>query len=102
MRLLTAAILSTIAVASARGVELPVGTEIQIRLQTAVGSTKSKQGDAVRAVVIMPVLWEQDVAIASGSTLTGKVKAAQPAKDTNRAALELEFGDLTRRGEQKR
>ena len=93
-------VVSALAVISAQAIELPAGTQIQIRLQTAAASTKSKAGDAVKALVIMPVMADQDLAIPAGSSITGKVKDAQPVKDAStRASLELEFGELTRPGE---
>ena len=93
-------LVSALGVISAPAIELPAGTQIQIRLQTAAASTKSKAGDEVKALVIMPVMADQDLAIPAGSSITGKVKDAQPVKDAStRASLELEFGELTRPGE---
>ncbi len=86
-----------VTIGSELAAELPAGTEIQVRLQSAAGSSKSKAGDAVRATVIVPVLAGGNILIPAGSTITGKVKDAQPAKSAaERATLELEFGELLR------
>ncbi|MBI3698154.1 MAG: LssY C-terminal domain-containing protein [Acidobacteria bacterium] len=79
--------------------ELPVGTQIQIRLQAKVGSSQSKSGEAVKAVVIAPVYVAGQAVVPQGSTITGTVKEAQPPKDsTERARLVLEFGELSGAG----
>ena len=94
MKLATSAsLLLTMTLAAA---ELPLDTPIQIRLQTKVGSSQSKSGDVVKAVVTAPVYAGGQAVVPQGSTITGTVKLAQPPKDaTDRARLALEFGELS-------
>lgn len=66
-------------------VQIPAGTEIQIRLTTAVSSATAKAKDPVTAVVIAPA------GIPGGIVLTGTVKSAKPGVDKTQAELDLRF-----------
>jgi hypothetical protein len=98
MKLATVAVLglSVLPITVRAAVELPAGTEIQIRVQTKAASNNSKPGDSIDAVVIAPVVAAGgQIAIPAGTKLKGTVKEAQPAKETGEpAALTLEFGEL--------
>jgi hypothetical protein len=74
---------------------LPAGTELHLRLQARVSSATAKAGDPVEALLIRPVLAADDVVLAGGASLRGKVSAAQPAKADQRAKLGLRFEELT-------
>lgn len=54
---------------------LPEGTPLHIRLTTAVGSYASVPGSAVRAVLIAPVKQDDEIVLAAGTTLAGRVKS---------------------------
>lgn len=54
---------------------LPEGTPLHVRLTTAVGSYASVPGSVVRAVLIAPVKLDDEVVLAAGSTLAGRVKS---------------------------
>lgn len=72
--------------------EIPAGTQIEIRLTSKIGSKISKAKDAVEAVVIAPVLDGEQIAIPSGTVVTGQVKSVKsPTTAQERAELELEF-----------
>ena len=97
MRKATACLLLwSLAVAAGTAVELPAGTEIQIRLRTKVASHQSRPEDRLQAVVIIPVLAAGQVAIPAGAELIGKIKEARPSGEgEQRAVLELDFGELS-------
>ncbi len=71
---------------------IPTGTELEIRLKTAVSSNASKAQDPVDAVLIRSVFAGERIALPAGTLIHGVVKQAVPiAKPEDRAALELEF-----------
>jgi LssY C-terminus len=77
---------------------LPEGTQLHIRLTTAVGSYASTPGSPVRAVLIAPVESDGQTLLQAGSTISGKVKAVTRVGFGVRhetAALDLEFDQLT-------
>ncbi len=77
------------------GHTLPVGTEISLRLATKVASEAPSQSAAVEAVVIAPVMMADGaVALPSGARVSGVVKSARAAGDTERALLELAFTSI--------
>ena len=102
-----AAALFLFAIGMARAEEVPSGAQIQVRLESAIASNKSKAGDSVQAVVISPVVVGSGIVIPAGTKLSGKVKEVQASKSeapgagsdasatpAERARLVLEFGDL--------
>src|ERR1043166_5425244 len=56
--------------------QLPAGTEIQIRLTTKVSTQTSKAKDPVEAAVIAPVMVDGQFAIPAGAKLRGSVDEA--------------------------
>jgi len=77
------------------GLQLPAGTEIQIRLKTKVATPTAKAKDPVQAVVIAPVMQEGQFLIPAGATVTGTVeKAVQSAKPDERSVLILAFDEI--------
>jgi hypothetical protein len=54
---------------------LPEGTQLHVRLTTAVGSYASVPGSVVRAVLIAPVKLDGEIILAAGSTLAGRVQS---------------------------
>jgi tRNA A-37 threonylcarbamoyl transferase component Bud32 len=59
---------------------VPVGTEIQLALDTAVASSSSHPGDEFTARITSPVVVGDRVAIPAGSSVHGRVSGATPAK----------------------
>ncbi len=87
----------------ALAVEVPAGTEIQIRLKTKVSSNASKPKDPVEAIVIAPVMVDGQFAIPAGAVMRGSVTEAKPATDPNvRAMLGLDFTELEMGGVKKK
>lgn len=79
----------------AAALEVPKGTEIQIRLTAKVSTQNAKVNDAVESVVIAPVIVGNQVAIAPGAVVRGAVeKVTASTKPEERALLGLGFGEL--------
>lgn len=75
--------------------DLPLGTDIPIKLTTAVSSNKSRTGDPVEAVVSAPVSVDGRVVIAPGTRLEGTVLYAGKSPNRfERSQLVLEFPNL--------
>ncbi|HEX8985063.1 MAG TPA: LssY C-terminal domain-containing protein, partial [Bryobacteraceae bacterium] len=88
------------ALLAAHAAVLPVGTELEVRLKTAVASNTSKAQQPVEAVLIRPIFAAGGMALPAGTVVRGIVKQAVPiAKPEDRAALELEFSKAAPPGE---
>jgi hypothetical protein len=80
----------------AAGVQIPTGTELQIRLASAIHSSTAKAGQTFEAVVIAPVLASGEVAIAAGAKVSGHVKDVTSAvKPEDQAVLDLVFDQVS-------
>ncbi|MGA3075444.1 MAG: LssY C-terminal domain-containing protein [Bryobacteraceae bacterium] len=74
--------------------QAPAGSEVHIRLTTAVGSYASRAGSPVSAVLIAPVMLDGETVLPAGSVVSGSVKRAASVGLGIRhetAALDLEF-----------
>src|ERR1017187_10571253 len=69
--------LLALAASQALALQLPRGTEVQIRLKSKVGSQISRSNDAVEAEVIAPVMVGNVYAIPPGAAVHGVVAQAQ-------------------------
>jgi hypothetical protein len=80
---------------SAAAIDIPAGTQVQIRLTTALNSSTAKVNQPFEAVVIAPVVAGDQIAIGAGANLTGHIKevtaAVQPA---DQAVLALAFDQI--------
>ncbi len=77
---------------------LPEGTQLHIRLTTAVGSYASAPGSPVSAVLVAPVIVDGAMVLQAGTTLSGRVKSVTRVGFGLRhetAALDLEFSQIT-------
>jgi len=75
--------------------DLPIGTALQVRLSTPIGSNTSRAGDVIEAVVTAPVLVEGRVKLAPKTRIQGTVMLSQKAaNDFERAQLILSFANL--------
>jgi hypothetical protein len=91
--------LSTFAAVPGFALEVPAGTEIEMRLSTKVSTPSSRPGDAVEGVVIAPVVAGSQFLIPAGSTVRGAVeKAVQSAQPDQRSLLSLRFTEITING----
>lgn len=76
-------------------VEVPAGTELQVRLAGPVGSARSRAGDEFRATLHSPVVVDNKVILPKGTELAGKVtKAAPSGRLKTPARLELTLNRL--------
>lgn len=78
--------------------QAPPGTQLHVRLTTAVGSYASKAGSPIGAVLIAPVTVDGWTVLSPGIALSGKVKTVTRVGLGIRhetAGLELEFSRLT-------
>jgi len=79
----------------AAALQVPEGTEIQIRLKTKASTQTSKPKDPVEAVVIAPVMVNDQFAIPAGALVRGSVeKATQSSKGDERSVLALSFTEI--------
>jgi hypothetical protein len=77
------------------GLEVPAKTELDIRLKTKVATQTAKTGDPVEALVIAPVMVDNQFAIPAGALVHGAVdKATQPATPEERAVLIIKFTSI--------
>jgi len=82
-------------VQSALAFDLPIGTKLQVRLTSAVGSHSSHVGDVVEAVFVSPVLVGERLVIAPRTRMQGTVMLAQRASNPyERAQLILNFANI--------
>src|ERR1051326_7076178 len=82
--------------------EIPSGTQLEIRLTSAVNSATQKAKDPVEAVVIAPVIQGEQIAIAAGNKVQGQIKEVkQPTKSDEQAVLQIQFDRIAGAGDQK-
>jgi hypothetical protein len=92
---LIAGVLLLAAVASATAAKIPAGTQIQIRLTAEVNSSTAKAGQALGAIVIVPVVVNHRIAMAAGVTLAGHLTdATAAAQPDDQAMLSLAFDEI--------
>jgi TolA-binding protein len=87
------------ATAPAGTVEIPVGTEIDVRLQTALHSGQNQVEDRFEATTLVDVGVNSRVVIPAGSVMRGVVTQVEPATRTNRTArMTVSFDQVTVNG----
>ena len=91
---------STRTSAPAGTVEIPVGTEIDVRLQNALNSGTNQVEDRFEATTLVDVGANSRVVIPAGSLMRGVVTQVEPATRTNRTArLTVSFDQVTVNGQ---
>jgi len=76
--------------------EIPVGTELDVRLQTALNSGTSMVEDRFEATTIVDVSQDGRALIPAGSVMRGIVTSVEPATRTNRTArMTVSFDQVT-------
>jgi hypothetical protein len=86
--------------APAGTVEVPVGTEIDVRLQAPLNSGTNQVEDRFEATTLVDVGVNSRVVIPAGSLMRGVVTAVEPATRTNRTArLTISFDQVTVNGQ---
>ena len=80
-------------------VEVPSGTEFDVRLQTMLNSGTAQVEDRFEATTLNDVVTDGRVAIPAGSIVRGVVTAVEPATRTNRTAkMTVSFDRVTVNG----
>lgn len=59
--------------------EIPAGTPITIRLQSALSSESSQSGDSFEAVLEEPIVIRGQTVVPRGASVTGRIVAAKPS-----------------------
>ena len=86
--------------APAGTVEIPVGTEIDVRLQAPLDSGTNQVEDRFEATTLVDVGVNSRVVVPAGSLMRGVVTAVEPATRTNRTArLTISFDQVTVNGQ---
>jgi len=81
------------------GVEIPSGTEIDVRLQNTLNSGTAKVEDRFEGTTLSDLIIDGRTAIPSGSVLRGVVTSVDPATRTNRTAkMTVSFDQATING----
>jgi hypothetical protein len=79
----------------ASAIEIPAGTQLQIRLTTAINTATAKVNQPFDALVIAPAVTGDRIAIAAGVHVAGHVKElTQAVKPEDQAILALSFDRL--------
>ncbi len=77
------------------GLDVPAGTELQIRLKSKISTQNARVKDPVETVVIAPVVVDGLFAIPAGALVHGTVaKTTASTKSDERAALALSFNEI--------
>lgn len=78
---------------------VPVGTELDVRLQTALNSGTAKVEDRFEATTLVDLQEDDGVLIPAGSTVRGVITAVKPAGRVERTgSLSLSFDQVTING----
>ncbi|MDQ6758555.1 MAG: LssY C-terminal domain-containing protein [Acidobacteriota bacterium] len=81
--------------ALAASIEIPTGTQIQIRLTTTIDSNLAKAKQPFEAVVIAPVLVDGRFAIPQGTHLAGLIQEAKASSQPDeQSVVNLQFQEL--------
>jgi hypothetical protein len=79
--------------------DVPVGTEFDVRLQTAIGSKTSKVEDRFDATTLVDLLQGTRVIVPAGSVMRGVVSSVDPAgRVDRRGSLTVAFDQVTIHG----
>jgi TolA-binding protein len=90
---------SSTTTSAAGALEIPVGTEIDVRLQNSLNSGTAQVEDRFEATTVTDVLVDGRVAIPSGAVARGVVTAVEPGTRTNRTAkMTVSFDQVTVNG----
>jgi hypothetical protein len=76
--------------------EIPAGTQVQIRLTSALNTSTAKVNQPFEAVVIAPLVAGDQIVMAAGVKVTGHIKeVAAAVKADDQAVLSLAFDQLS-------
>ena len=75
-------------------IQIPAGTDLEIRLTTPVSTVTSRAQDKVDAILIAPMTAAHRAVLASGASLQGMVVDVSPPTDEKNATMNLAFTEL--------
>lgn len=79
--------------------EVPVGTELDVRLQSSIDSGTAMVEDRFEATTVVDLLQDNEVLIPAGASVRGVVTAVQPAGRVERkASMSVRFDQITFKG----
>jgi hypothetical protein len=82
--------------ATSRDIEVPSGTEMDVRLQSALDSGTAKVEDRFEATTLADVMVQGRTVIPAGAVLRGVISSVDPATRTNRTAkMTVSFDQVT-------
>lgn len=82
--------------AAARSGEVPTGTELDVRLQSALNSGTAKVEDRFEATTLVDLVVDGRTLVPAGSVMRGVVTSVEPATRTNRTGrMTVSFDQLT-------
>jgi LssY-like putative type I secretion system component LssY len=91
-----AVVILIVAAASLAAASIPPGSQLEIRLLTALNTANAKTNEHFDAVLIASVVTGEQIAISAGATVTGHIKEVAPAtKPDEQAKLDLVFDQIT-------
>jgi hypothetical protein len=80
-------------------IEIPSGTEVDVRLQNALSSGSAQAEDRFEATTLMDLVIDGRTAIPAGAVMRGIVSSVEPATRTSRTAkMTLSFDQVTING----
>ena len=83
---------------TAASFQVPANTQMEVRLQSSLASSKSREKDKVEGVLISPVIVDRQVLIPAGNKIYGAVRAVNAGKPEERAQLTAQFDELADAG----
>ena len=93
--------LSTCPLSAVATPQISAGSELEIRLESSVSSSKAREKDQVQAVLVSPVVADHKILVPAGTKVSGVVRAVRASKEDERAQLTLDFNELAIAGAQK-
>ncbi|MCX6611558.1 MAG: LssY C-terminal domain-containing protein [Acidobacteria bacterium] len=100
-RLISIPILALLVCSAGNAVEVPQGTLMELRLLNGIRSYSSKAGQPLEAVLVAPILLNNEVAVPAGAKIFGKlieVKRVGSGVVHERASIKLQFDRLEMEG----
>lgn len=73
---------------------VPAGTLLRAKLRSEISTVRSKSGEAVTAVVTVPLRASRTIVVPQGTLLNGRVETIQAATHSEEGRVRLVFRDL--------
>jgi hypothetical protein len=73
---------------------IPAGTRVEATLQSAVQTASSNTGDAIGAVLAVPIRAGANIIVPQGSRLNGRIETIEPATSQSEGRVRLVFREI--------